>query len=264
MCKIAVVSKSELDKKHIFSDIEMVVFDKDGTLIDIHHYWSSMIKFRADFIIESLHTKIKEDHKLNFYKTLIDVMGVDLNNLFKIKSTGPVGIMPREYIVGVVLKVIKSYDSKYTKEMVEDIFFKVDQFSKTKIKDIVKLLPGVEKILKSLSSVGVRASIATTDLTDRAKVALETVNIAKYFDYIVGADLVRKAKPSPDLIEYISEHSNISVGNMLLIGDSVADLIMARNADCHFIGVKTGLYSQDFVDQSKIIVNDLMSVGVEK
>ena len=35
---------------------EAVFFDKDGTLIDIHHYWGSMIKIRADLICERLNS----------------------------------------------------------------------------------------------------------------------------------------------------------------------------------------------------------------
>ena len=39
-----------VDGEILLDNIKAVIFDKDGTLIDIHHYWASMIKIRASLV----------------------------------------------------------------------------------------------------------------------------------------------------------------------------------------------------------------------
>ena len=239
-------------------DVKMVVFDKDGTLIDIHHYWCSMIEFRADFFIDSLN--IQDKQKL--YDELVDNMGIDLKTK-KMKPEGPVGIKPRNFIVEVALETIQKYHKSYTKEMVENIFKKVDEFSKVKLDFIVKALPDVKRVLDNLSNANIKISIATTDLSKRAILAMKSLNIDNYFTDIVGADLVDNAKPSSDLVEYILDKNNLSKEDVVVIGDSMADLGMAKNVQCKFIGVKSGLYTDKFVNQCKYLIDDLTQLRVE-
>ena len=35
----------------VLEDVELILLDKDGTIIDIHHYWGSMLKERAQLIV---------------------------------------------------------------------------------------------------------------------------------------------------------------------------------------------------------------------
>ena len=241
-------------------NIKMVIFDKDGTLIDVHHYWCSMIEFRAEFFIESI--KDKSINSDNLYKELVNNMGIDLDTK-KMKSEGPVGIKPRSFIVNVALDTIQKYDKTYTKELVEDIFKQVDEFSKTKLNDIVMALPDVKRILGDLNKANIKTSIATTDLSNRAILAMKSLNINSYFIDIAGADLVENAKPNPDLVQYLLNKYNLVKEEVIVVGDSMADLGMAKNADCRFLAVKTGLYTDEFIEQSKNIIDDLTQLKVK-
>ena len=239
-------------------NIKMVIFDKDGTLIDIHHYWCSMIEFRAIFFIDT----IKDIDKSRLYNDLVDAMGIDIVTK-KMKFDGPVGIEPRNFIIDTALNILQKYDITYTKEMVENIFKKVDEYSKEQLPKIVKPLPYVNELLAELQKANIKITIATTDLTNRAVLAMEAINLKSYFDDIVGADLVQNAKPSSDLVDLIVQKFNLSYNNIVVVGDSIADLGMAQNAKCKFVGVKTGLYSDEFL-QSGNILDNLKDFKVEK
>src|SRR3989344_2511413 len=78
--------------------IKAVLFDKDGTLVDIHHYWTSIIRLRAE----------KLSHKFESNaSSLMEAMGIDtLTN--RMKPEGPVGVKPRAFIVGVVAGLLGS------------------------------------------------------------------------------------------------------------------------------------------------------------
>jgi len=239
-------------------NIKMVVFDKDGTLIDVHHYWCSMIEFRAKFFVEIVGT----DKKSQLYDELVDNMGIDLVSK-KMKPEGPVGIKPRDFIVDVALETVRRYDNSINRDTIEDIFVKVDEYSKTKLDKIVKVLPGVETVLENLKKADIAIAVATTDLTKRASLAMEVLNIKSYFDDIIGADLVKKAKPNPDLVDYIIKKNSLSSEDVLVVGDSMADLGMASNAGCQFLAVKTGLYTDEFIIKSEYIIDNLTFLKVE-
>lgn len=239
-------------------NIKMVIFDKDGTLIDVHHYWCSMIEFRAEAFVQNIEVTKKQ----KLYDELVDAMGIDLTSK-KMKATGPVGIKPRGYIMEVALEVMQKYDTLYTKEKVFDIFKEVDEYSQTKLPNIVKTLPSVKRILEDLKEAGVKISIATTDLTKRAELAMNVLDIQDFFTEIVGADLVENAKPSADLVEYILEKHGLKKEEVVVVGDSLADLGMADNASCTFIAVKTGLYNDEFINKSEYMINTLEALKVE-
>jgi len=238
-------------------NITAVIFDKDGTLIDIHHYWCSMIKFRAKFFVNSL----KFSNTIRVYEELVDAMGVDIGKNI-MKPEGPVGIKPRSFIVDVALKVIQKYDSSYTKEMVENVFKEVDEYSKENLKDIVKPLPNVKVILEKLCYMDIKVFLATTDLSYRAKLAMKSLDFEEYFLEIVGADMVKKTKPKADMIEFIVKNHNVNKNNILVVGDSMADMGMAENGGCKFLGVKTGLFTKEFIEKSYYLVNDLRELEV--
>ena len=241
-------------------DIKMVIFDKDGTLIDVHHYWCSMIEFRAKFFIDSLRDEDIDKNAL--YNDLVDSMGIDLV-LKKMKPEGPVGIKPRTFIIDVANNVLAKYTSSYTKEKVADEFNKVDEYSKSKLKEIVKPLVGVKELLKNLKNANILSSIATTDLSTRATLAMHDLELEEFFCDIAGADLVKNAKPSSDLVEYLINRHNLSVADVVVVGDSMADLNMAKNAKCKFIGVKSGLFTEEFINNSENVIDNLLEVEVK-
>lgn len=239
-------------------NVKMIIFDKDGTLIDIHHYWCSMIQFRAEFLVNSIIGIDKEA----LYEDLISSMGIDLKTK-KMKSEGPVGIKPRSFIVDIALQTIFKYIKSYSKEKVIDIFAEVDEYSKTKLKYIVKPLDGVLELLCNLKQVGILASVATTDLTHRAVLSMSIIDLEDYFIDIVGADLVKNAKPSADLVNLIVDKNKLTCDEIIVVGDSMVDLSMAKNAKCKFIGVKTGLYTSEFLDSREYLINDLRELKVQ-
>lgn len=239
------------------NDIKLVVFDKDGTLIDIHHYWGSMLRLRSTFLVEKYIYESKEE----IIEELLDSMGIDTKRN-KIKSEGPVGIKPRKVIIESAFKVLKKYVSRLSEDDVSKVFKEVDRKSIEKLTDFVRPLPGALNFLNKLKENGIKSSLATTDLTERAKLAMSALNAQEYFDVIAGADLVENTKPAPDLVELISKQTKIPVENTLVVGDSMPDLNMAKNANCIFLGVKTGLYNSEFIQKCDFLTNDLESIEV--
>ena len=87
-----------IDGEILLDNIKAVIFDKDGTLIDIHHYWASMIKIRASLVALKWFNNNEKD-KIESH--LIDIMGVNLET-GQMKPDGPVGVKPRPFNIGIV------------------------------------------------------------------------------------------------------------------------------------------------------------------
>ncbi len=253
MSRLLINGISELDAP------ELILFDKDGTLIDIHHYWASMIRIRAALI--SQHCSIKPERQQQVEAALIDVMGVD-ENTSKMKPEGPVGVKPRPVIVQVAAQVVRAHGGELSDDEVEMLFKQVDSQTADNMQPLLRLLPGVKHLLEQLKTCGISAAVVSTDLTERAHKAMEVLGIEHYFSNIVGADAVRNTKPAPDLADLMIEQMSCSKERTAVIGDHPVDIKMGIAAGIATnIGVLTGLSDRSaFKDLNCVVAADLTMI----
>ena len=79
----------------IIKNVGLVIFDKDGTLMDLYHYWSNMVDYRVEFARKRLGFDLKQKPEIML------AMGVDLANK-RLRSDGPVGIKKREIVMAAM------------------------------------------------------------------------------------------------------------------------------------------------------------------
>ncbi len=240
---------------------EAVFFDKDGTLIDIHHYWGSMIKIRADLICERLFQFDK--NKTRMRHKLIEVMGLNIET-GKLNRQGPIGVKPRDCIVNIVQDTIRNGGHEVLEGLIERIFTEVDLITEKNMSGLLRLLPGVGDLLMSLRSSGVPAFVLTTDLSSRATLALEALGISDYFEEIFGSDSVENTKPAPDLVEQAMQYGSYNIDRVAMIGDHQVDIQMGINAGVKVnIGVMTGLSDEnDFASLRCHFIRDLTEIEI--
>lgn len=66
---------------------------------------------------------------------------------------------------------------------------------------------------------------------------LEKFNLQSFFSTIVCADDVKKGKPSPDMILKTCDLLDVSVSEVIAIGDTKKDLLACEKAGCLMIGM---------------------------
>lgn len=222
----------------VMDDIRLIIFDKDGTLIDIHHYWASIIQLRAKEFA-------KED---SLYHELIEAMGVDTKTL-KMKPEGPVGIKPRAFIRQVVQDVLLKHGIKKEDAEIEAVFKLVDEKTKTDLKPYLKLIPGAVEFLQLAKNSNTLMAIATTDLTERANLAFQALELSDFFSDVVGADRVKASKPDAEIGLLIMKNLGVKPENCIVVGDHPVDIHLGQNCGTKTnIAVLTGLgKEEDFV-----------------
>lgn len=240
---------------------EIILLDKDGTLIDIHHYWASIIRLRAQLIVEQWFEGRKDAKAVEH--SLIDAMGVDLNS-GKMKRDGPVGVKPRPHIVSVAVAEVCKSGVDVDDTRMEALFSEVDRRTSADLRPLLRLLPGVVDFLEALRTHGVAAALVSTDITSRATAAMQTLGIDHYFTTILGGDSVLQTKPAPDLAQAVLRLGRYSPSRTVVVGDHPVDILMGQNAGCtNNIAVLTGLSEQDvFNGMQCVVVSDLTQVEV--
>jgi len=95
----------------------------------------------------------------------------------------------------------------------------------------VYLYTGISELLHSLKEQEIKLSVATNAPTQFAKRMLLECGVSHYFDYIIGADKVSKAKPDKEMLECIlSGYGFKPEHKALMIGDNSKDMQAAINA----------------------------------
>lgn len=232
-----------LNQRLIAQNINALIFDKDGTLIDAHHYWVSMIERRSIQLAKFFN--ISDAAFSDFKNKLMDAMGVDLK-LQRLKPHGPVGVKPRAFIVQTVKDTLATLGIESDSTLIDSQFKVVDDQTQTNMAPLLKLLPGVPKLLEDSKQQGIKMAIATTDKTHRAELALEALGISHFFDAIVGADLVSQPKPNAESGIKILNMLGVSPIEAAMVGDHPVDIELGHNSQmaCS-IGVATGLTARD-------------------
>lgn len=249
-----------IDDEVALENIKAVIFDKDGTLIDIHHYWSSIIKVRASLVALKW---FKNSEKENIQKHLIDIMGFDLETC-KMKLEGPIGIKPRPFIVNIVSNFVRKSGHMVTNDEVEVLFKKADEKTSQDILPLLKVLPGVKELLIKLNQCDILSIITTTDITSRAKMAMKILKFDGYFNKIIGGDLVNNAKPAPDLANLALKDFAFGANNVVVIGDHPFDVQMGENISAGLnIGVLTGISNASmFSNLNCTVIKDLSCIKI--
>lgn len=240
---------------------EMVLLDKDGTIIDIHHYWTSMICLRARLIVEQWFKGRADANDVE--RRLIDALGVDIDS-GRMKPEGPVGVKPRPFIVGLAAATVSHAGVEMDAMRMEALFAEIDRRTAADMLPLLRLLPGVKELLESLRAGNIPVVIVSTDITSRATSAMQALGIAHYFSAIIGGDAVLHTKPAPDLVQTALAPAGCSSSSAAVIGDHPVDIQMGHNAGCAAnIGVLTGLSdAAAFAGLDCTLVNDLTYITV--
>jgi HAD superfamily hydrolase (TIGR01509 family) len=112
----------------------------------------------------------------------------------------------------------------------------------------IQPLPGARELLQQLSRAKVPYAIATSGRPEGARSALERLGVGPEIPVITRQE-VQRAKPDPDLFLAAAKRLNVPIARAMVVGDSVWDLLAARRAGCLGIGVLSGGYGKEELEQ---------------
>ena len=119
----------------------------------------------------------------------------------------------------------------------------------------IKLYDNIKDMLESINNHFI-LTVATNASVEFANKMLKHLKIDKYFDMVIGANNVPKAKPHPDMLLKTLETFNIEEKYSLLVGDSHKDKRAAQNANIDCMLVNWG-FTNHSEEESIATTNEL-------
>jgi phosphoglycolate phosphatase len=201
--------------------IKGVLFDKDGTLIDVTGTWVPAYREILDELFpgcaEEKLIAAGYDRQLGKFRAGSILAGGTTRDLVEVWWPG--------------LSVAETED----KIRLLDVGYRgVAQ------KHLKGLMP-LEPVLSPLRQRGMKLGVATNDSERSARHHLEEIGVAHFFDAIIGADSVARPKPAGDMIALFASRAALAPEQIAMVGDNPHDIETARNGGAGLaIGVLTG------------------------
>ena len=115
---------------------------------------------------------------------------------------------------------------------------------------MVKPLPGARALLAALDEGGIPWAIATSGRLETAAPNLAALGVDPAKHVVITRDMVRYAKPDPDLFLTAAEKLGAPIENAVVVGDSIWDMLAARRCRALGVGLLSGGYGQDELERS--------------
>jgi HAD superfamily hydrolase (TIGR01549 family) len=207
----------------------LIIFDKDGTLIDFQAMWGS-------WAIELAHRLERATGRTlagQFFSTL----GFDPNT-GQIAPDGHLAVTPQDGLRALTVEAARAagLSLEAARTAAAMAWHIPDPVA------MARPLADLKELFSTLRAAEAKIAVATSD--DRALTAatLEALGVASLVEALACADDGRPLKPAPDMVLAICQSLNISPAKTAVVGDNVVDLQMARNAGAGLaIGVLSGV-----------------------
>jgi phosphoglycolate phosphatase len=213
----------KIDSKSFKANV--LCLDKDGLLFDSIVFWEALWKERLEQF-----SGIMGSTGIELWKSLCGVEPLD--------RFGPFALAyPQEEVVlaAAVLYKISGHPWNICTRLAEERFYQADQLLDLNL--ALKPLPGFPKVIEKAKKVGMKVAIVTSDDETRTDISLRHFGVRDMVDYICTPADVEHGKPHPDMLYKVGQILSCKANDMVMIGDSLVDVEMARNAGAKGIAI---------------------------
>lgn len=176
-------------------------------------------------------------------EAIMDAIAIALQeNGIKLKNREEIfHVFGRSNYINVKTAVEISYSGKNTREKIDSCFESFENIFPKKVLGRFELMPHVLETLKKLKNTGVRLAVFTGLNKNEAKHSLKYFGIMDFFEFVITIDNVKKPRPDPEAILKAIKKMDVKKDECIYVGDTIADIQMAKNSGIRIVCVKTGV-----------------------
>ena len=240
-------------------NIDLVVFDKDGTLVDFDLLWAGKLITAVEAVLAATTALPTLKH------SLFSTLGIDPARM-KVIPESPLAVSTLAKL-GMACSVVLYQNGVAWHE--------AERISRTVFMPAIEALPttrdikaigNVAGLFALLAGAQLKLAIFTSDDRNATEATLPLLGIEIFVDIMVCGDDAIASKPSGEGLLHMARHFNVSPARILMIGDSVTDMKAAHGAGVGWkIGVLSGTGTErDLTAASDIVVADIHSIKLEE
>lgn len=237
------------------NNVETILFDKDGTFIDLHFFWGKMTELRAKSVIE------KFSANKDYFSNLCLELGYNPET-GKMLEDGITALYSRVKIIEIFTNSLKKYNIYTTEKEIEKIF---DEVSNVFYKDMQKYTKPIESainFIKDMHDKNIKLGIVTSDSLESTKLTLKNFGWENLFGSVIGRESSPFTKESGEPTKLALSELKANPMTTIMVGDAPMDYISAKNAGIDkTILVATGQIEENTLkNTSKYTVKSLAEI----
>lgn len=213
----------------LLDGIDLVVFDKDGTLIDFHAMWGGWAAELGQRLDGATRRPVAGD--------VFATIGFDPSS-GRVRSGTPLAIGTMAEIREVVAAVIRRWCPSVSaaRRAVDAAWFLPDPVA------TAVPITDLPALFGRLRDGGRIMALATTDDRAPTEATLRALGVREHLSALACGDDAVGIKPDPRMLLAICEATGVAPARTAVVGDSLADLTMGRGAGAGLvIGVLSGV-----------------------
>ncbi|CAI2295477.1 unnamed protein product [Caenorhabditis sp. 36 PRJEB53466] len=227
---------SASDSSGAAGGVKLIIFDKDGTLLDFHKMWMPY----AVTTVRLLESATKMRVGAAVYKTL----GVD-----PVAGKVSMGALAEKTLTGIREDISLTLQTFGINPTEADAIVQgcVPEASPGEMAPVCDM----PALFTTLKAMGIKIAVCTADSRAATIDQMNKMGVTRFLDDIVcGNDVGIVPKPSPHCAIQICKRLNVDLKEALMVGDTIADLKMGKVAGLRAsVAVMTGVGTRDTLAQ---------------
>jgi len=201
--------------------LKLIIFDLDGTLVETVQDITNALNYAL----------MSHGIKKLTVKETTELVGEGITRL--VEKVLPEG---KEHLKDVMMKKFLEY---YSEHLIENS----------------KEYPHIRETLENLNHF--KKAVISNKREVLSKRLLEELDLAKYFNLIVGSDTAGERKPSPVPVLYVISKLSVRPEESIVVGDSYYDIKAGKMAGAKTVAVTYGYQPKELLKEADYLIDDL-------
>lgn len=215
-------------------DADLVIFDKDGTLLDFDAMWGNLLIGT----VQLLTTQIAREQVMA--ADMYAALGYDPQRRWT-DPHSPWAMGTTEQGLTILAGTLYRHGHPWhqAEAAVRDAWRTM--LAPAALPQLVRPTADLVALFSALRGAGIHVAVDTTDDRSATEATLSLLNIGRLMDSVVCGDDDLPGKPAPERLLATCQRLGVPAARTAMIGDTVFDLLMGRRAGAGLVvGVLTG------------------------